>query len=295
MYGGKNDREWQIVKGKSVVPRKGSVLKSSPKREARRGEVSLSRLEDPRQSERERNDNAQQKQSIIAEKDNVSSGNEGDLSKKSNELEGEAVELRKLLKIAEKVVEEGNVFDTDYMVGGVVSEGVPCVSSGLANDSLIQNVEVGSLDPQWDKTGSLNRTQIVNRGLALVSDLNMVRGQEDFQEGIYGNVRGGNEHCGFNKLISLSGISFCVERFATRSGASVTLNDDRGLFRNREPPGKGYCSDTESTMRSKEMMQRVVANSEGSDDSNAVSIEFSSAEVENRPRLGGNDLSVLHD
>ncbi|CAK9188584.1 unnamed protein product, partial [Ilex paraguariensis] len=51
MYGGKNDREWQIVKGKSVVPRKGSVLKSSPKREARRGEVSLSRLEDPRQSE----------------------------------------------------------------------------------------------------------------------------------------------------------------------------------------------------------------------------------------------------
>ncbi|CAK9177179.1 unnamed protein product [Ilex paraguariensis] len=86
---------------------------------------------------------------------------------------------------------------------------------------------------------------------------------------------------------------FYLEHFSiSKSGASVSLDDDRGLVSNREPLDKGYYSDTGS--RSKYLMGKVVADSEGLEDSDAVSMEFSGAKVENRLRMR-DEGSLCHD
>ncbi|CAK9181117.1 unnamed protein product [Ilex paraguariensis] len=178
--------------------------------------------------------------------------------------------------IAEKVVEGGNLLSPDQSVGGV----------GFGE---LQSIPLGPVT-QRDQTGSLDSAQGINRGLDPVCDLNVGDGQRSLQKGDSGNVDGSNEHCGFNKQFS----SFYLERFAGKSGASVSIDDERGLIRHREPPDKGYYSDTGSTMKSKELMGRVVMDSEDSD-SDSASVEFSSAEVEMRMETRGTAIASLHD
>ncbi|CAK9163660.1 unnamed protein product [Ilex paraguariensis] len=107
-------------------------------------------------------------------------------------------------------------------------------------------------------------------------------------ETIKGNVRDGKdsfEFCHLNKLASQFGnFAFYVHHFSTSRGSSLALDDERDLVRNREPHDKGYFLDSCSTLHSSELLRRVVVDSEGFEDSDDVSFEFSSAEVENRLR-----------
>ncbi|CAK9150110.1 unnamed protein product [Ilex paraguariensis] len=195
-------------------------------------------------------------------------------------------------------------------------EGVEILSNfadGLGNISLGQNVLTDSL-VQVDQVTPVSEiaqsVAVLNSGEA---GFQRLTDQEDYQhvnqmvipevsgtqiglETSEGNVRVGKENfeiCLSNKQVSQSDRSvFYVEHFSILRGFSLALDDERGMVRNREPLDKGYFLDSSTMLRSKELMCRVVADNEGSEDSDDVSLEFSSAEVENRLRSREEDLPM---
>ncbi|CAK9145344.1 unnamed protein product, partial [Ilex paraguariensis] len=86
--------------------------------------------------------------------------------------------------------------------------------------------------------------------------------------------------------VMLNDVLVTQDKGTTTLGQSVCSpqgdDDECGLVRNKEPPDKGFFSDSGSTLHSRELLGRVVADSEGSKDSDDVTLEFSSAE----PKVG---------
>ncbi|CAK9160002.1 unnamed protein product [Ilex paraguariensis] len=265
LIGGNNKREWQVVKGKGVTSKESrSIRGSSPL------QIDGNMFNLLRGNHSGKDDHKEAGRVILNEKSVFEGGKK--LSKSAGlnvEKEGfsanegvvfpvDPIQITEdvigdiLDGIIERVVEDGNLFVPDQMVRNGVSGEIQFVSLSPINDPA--------------KVGSL----------ALVGDLSVGNGQRGCQDGGSGNAVGGIEHC-----FSPSKASFYLERFTkSKSAASISLDDERGLVRIREPPDKGYFFDT-STLKSKDLLGKIVEDSEGSK-SDSTSVEFSSAEVEMR-------------